>query len=224
MATTTQTETRSRPGLPPDSARKPPRRRAGPPKGLLTLHIVSAVAFLGSVAGCSSPGIRAATRDDIAEAHTIYELMTVLPFALGIPLSFLALGSGILLALTSTWGLFRHWWVTAKLVLLVVTIFVGALVTGPAMSDPANHTSATGDGDRSDEWAVVLVLGLQIAMILTASVLAVLKPGGRIPWRARSSWSMTAVTARDGLSRRVRVYRAFPRLGLTLVPSRIGPC
>jgi uncharacterized membrane protein len=73
------------------------------------------VGLLGSIAGLLVAGIRAATRDDLAEAHTIFELMAVLPFALGIPLSFIALGSGILVALTSPWGLFRHWWLTAKL-------------------------------------------------------------------------------------------------------------
>jgi uncharacterized membrane protein len=179
MTVTTRPDARP----PAERARRRSSRRAGLRKGLLTVHIVSAVGLLGSIAGLLVAGIRAATRDDLAEAHTIYELMAVLPFALGIPLSFIALGSGILVALTSPWGLFRHWWVTAKLALLVATLSLGAVVSGPAMTEMADHTAPSGDGDRGDEWALVFVLGVQIGLVLAAAVLAVFKPGGRIPWR-----------------------------------------
>src|SRR6478735_8146436 len=70
-------------------------------KSLLTLHVVTAVGLLGSVAGLLVAATRAATRDDPVDAHAIYELMAILPFALGIPLSFLALGSGVVLGLAS---------------------------------------------------------------------------------------------------------------------------
>jgi hypothetical protein len=152
-------------------------------KSLLTVHIIASVGLFGSVAGLFVAGAWAATRDTMTEAHAIYELMSVLPFVLGIPFSFIALGTGVLLAVTSRWGLLRHWWVTGKLVLLVTTILVGALVSGTAMTDLADHTVAAADGDRSGEWTVVVVLGLQLAMILAASILAVFKPGGRIAWR-----------------------------------------
>jgi hypothetical protein len=157
--------------------------RTGLRKSLLTLHIVSAVALLGSVAGLLVAGIRAATRDEIGEAHAIYELMSILPFALGIPLSFIALATGVWLALTSRFGLLRHWWVTGKLVLLLATIAMGALVSGPLMGDLADQTAAGGSGDRSGEWTVVVALGVQIAMVLAASILAVFKPRGRTPFR-----------------------------------------
>jgi hypothetical protein len=161
------------------------RRRVGARKGLLTLHIVSAVGLLGSVSGLLVAGIRAATRDDVTEAHTIYELMSVLPFALGIPLSFIALGSGLLLGLTSRWGVLRHWWVTGKLALLTTTILVGALVTGPSIDELVVQTAPGQPGGPSGEWELVAVLGLQIVMVLTASTLAVFKPRGATPWGRR---------------------------------------
>lgn len=74
-------------------------------KTLLTIHIASAVALLGSTAGSLVIATRAATRDDQAEAHTLYEAVGQLPLFLGIPLSFIALISGILMALTSKWRL-----------------------------------------------------------------------------------------------------------------------
>ena len=151
-------------------------------KTLLTLHVVAAVGLLGSVAGLLVAGARAATRDDVAEAHAIYGLMAVLPFALGIPLSFLALGSGIVLGLTTRWGLLRHWWVTTKLVLLAATIFLGALVVGPTVDALVDGTSGVAAIDRNGEWRLVAVLAVQLALVLTAAVLAVFRPGGRTPW------------------------------------------
>jgi uncharacterized membrane protein len=101
-------------------------------KLLLTVHIASAVALLGSSFGLLITAVRAATRGDQAQAHTLYELMRLLTYSSGVPFSFLALAAGVLLALTSSWGLLRHWWVLAKLGLLLATILVGALVTGPS--------------------------------------------------------------------------------------------
>ena len=170
-------------------------------RALLTLHIVSAVGLLGSVAALLVAGIRAATRSDVMEAHAIYELMSVLPFALGIPFSFVALGSGILLGLTSRWGLVRHWWVTGKLALLVATILLGALVTGQSIGELADATAPAGSGDHTGEWAVVAVLGLQIALVLSANILAVFKPAGTTPWSHRRAGDAARTAATSPTNR-----------------------
>jgi hypothetical protein len=149
-------------------------------KTLLTIHIASAVALLGGTAGFLVIAARAATRDDRAEAHTLYEALGQLPLFTGIPLSFIALGSGILVALTSKWGLFRYWWVTAKLVLLVGVILLGAFVNSRTTNTMIDATAPGGDGQDSAERILVGSVVLQLAMVLAAVVLAVFKPGGRI--------------------------------------------
>ena len=123
-------------------------------KSLLTLHVVTAVGLLGSVAGLLVAATRAATRDDPVDAHAIYELMAILPFALGIPLSFLALGSGVVLGLTSRWRVLRHWWVTAKLALLGATILLGALVVGPTVDTLVDATASADAVDRAGAWQI----------------------------------------------------------------------
>ncbi len=79
---------------------------------MLTTHIASSVALLGTTIGLSIMGARTAGNDDVREAHAVYDVMSLLTFSLGIPLSFIALASGILLATTAKWGLFGYWWVT----------------------------------------------------------------------------------------------------------------
>ena len=102
-------------------------------KAVLTTHIASAVALLGTTAGLAIMGTRTAGSDDFHQAHAVYDVMSLLTFSLGIPLSFIALASGVLLATTSKWGLFGYWWVTTKLALLVGVIVIGATVTGASI-------------------------------------------------------------------------------------------
>jgi len=104
-------------------------------------------------------------------------------YSLGIPFSFIALGAGFLLGLTSKWGIVRYWWVTSKLALLLATIVVGALLTGPSI-DEMVEASPDRSGGGTAKWWVVAAVGSQIALVLSATVLAVFKPGGpRAGWR-----------------------------------------
>jgi hypothetical protein len=147
---------------------------------VLTTHIASAVALLGSTLGLSIMGARTAGSDDFHQAHAVYDVMNLLTFSLGIPLSFIALASGILLATTSKWGLFGYWWVTTKLALLVGVIIIGATVTGASidtMLDVTERELPAADGAR---WTLVAAAATQAAMVLIASVLTVFRPGGRI--------------------------------------------
>lgn len=156
-------------------------------KTVLTVHIASAVALVGTSAGLLIAGVRAATRSEPAQAHTIYELMQLLAFSLGIPFSFVALASGATLALSSRWGLVRHWWVTVKLVLLLATIVTGALVTGRSIDAMLDDTGPGGTGDDGAQWTLVIAVAAQLAMVVTANVLAVFKPAGRTPWSRESA-------------------------------------
>jgi hypothetical protein len=52
----------------------------------------------------------------------------------GIPLSFAALLTGVLLGLGTKWGVLRYPWVTTKLLLIVSVIAVGALVLSGGMN------------------------------------------------------------------------------------------
>jgi hypothetical protein len=141
-------------------------------KTILTLHIASAVALLGTSAGIAVMAGRAGASDDVAGAHAVYEVMQLLTLSLGIPLSFTAL--------TGPWGLFRYWWVTAKLVLLVAVIVVGATVTGTSIETLIDVTEARPSATSDARWTLVAAVAAQATMVLAATALAVVRPGGRI--------------------------------------------
>jgi len=144
-------------------AMKPLSRRMR--RTVLSLHIVGGVGLLGVCAVIVLAHVRALTLDDPQPA---YELLVSTPL-LGIPLSFLSVGTGIVLGLTSKWGVLRYGWVTTKLVLNVSVILVGALILGP-------QTAAMADDGSGSEVALIAGSAYDVAALLLATGLSVFKP------------------------------------------------
>src|SRR5918992_542802 len=65
-------------------------------------------------------------------AASCYELLDMFSLVFGIPLSFTSLITGILLGVSSRYGVLRHGWTAAKLVLILSVILVSAFVIGPS--------------------------------------------------------------------------------------------
>ncbi|MGW0483274.1 hypothetical protein [Nonomuraea sp. NPDC003214] len=148
-------------------------------KSLLVIHIVASVALLGEVWGLVVLNTAATLTNDLALAHAAYRLMPALVFAGGIPLSMLSLVTGVLLGLTSHWGVLRHVWVAAKLALLLATICAGMFLFDPEGMAAATEGAAQVASSR--QWAQVAALGCQLAMLMLATGLSVFKPRTRMP-------------------------------------------
>lgn len=139
---------------------------------LLLLHVVASVGLLGQGWVLVVLNLTALNTDDGELARAAYELMSVLVFAGGIPLSMASLVTGLILALGTHWGLLRHAWVFAKLLLLTGVILVGSFLftpellaeAGPPYPDALQRTQ-------------VAVVSAQVLMLLTATALSVYKPG-----------------------------------------------
>src|SRR3954469_15162443 len=135
---------------------------------LLTGHIVTGVGLLGSVAVVLAINIRAAATSDPVLAASSYEMLAMLTLLFGIPLSFASLISGVLLGLSSKWGVIRYGWVVTKLVLLIGVILMGALVLGPG-------TDSMRSGDGGAE-ARLITGSAYVCALLLATGLSVFKP------------------------------------------------
>jgi len=112
------------------SRRLAPRTR----RVVLTAHVASSVGLLGVMGAYLAIAISAAGGDP-ALRDTAYDLLGTFSFLFGIPLSFIALATGIALGVGSKWGVLRSGWVAAKLVLLLSVVLVGAFVLGPAVEE-----------------------------------------------------------------------------------------
>jgi hypothetical protein len=141
-------------------------------KLLLTIHIIVSVGLLGDSAGYLAVAIRGAMSADPLVANSSYQILPMFAFVFGIPLSFAALLSGVLLGLGTRWGVFRHPWVTTKLLLIVSVIAVGALVLNGGM-----NAMLSGRGGAKGQ--LIAGAAYDVVALTIATVLAVFKPGGR---------------------------------------------
>ncbi len=149
-------------------------------KLLVTAHVVTAVGLLGLDLALVALGI-ASLRG--AEAGEIYPVMHLLVEWLMMPLALAALGTGVLLARGSRWGLFRFRWVAVKLVITVALTVVLFLVLAPALETAATTTALTESQRRFYALAPAAS-----AILLSGNVaLAVYKPPGTLIRFHRSS-------------------------------------
>src|SRR5215831_8681437 len=88
-------------------------------KVCLTLHIIVSVGLLGDSAGYLAVAIHGAAATDPATARVSYQILQMFAFVFGIPLSFAALITGLLLSLGTRWSVLRYPWVTTKLLLII---------------------------------------------------------------------------------------------------------
>jgi hypothetical protein len=151
----------------------PPRRRIFPARvrlTILTAHIMMSVGLLGDSAGFLAVAIRAANSPDRDALLQLEGMLEMFSLVFGIPLSIGALVTGVLLGLGTKWGVFRYPWVTAKLLLVVSVMLVGALIIGPTQD-----AILTRRGD--DVGPLIGAAAYDVAALALATILSVFKPG-----------------------------------------------
>ena len=163
----------------------PPRQR----KAVLAAHIVVSVGLLGIYAAMLLLGTVAATTPDPETSSAAYRSLGILrgvipPTAIGV------LVTGVTLALGTTWGLFKHYWVVVKLALAVVALPVSIFVVFPAIRQAIAASSRTMPLTAPEPGSAAPLLlaasGTVILMLGAATVIAVYKP-----------WGATARSRRD---------------------------
>jgi hypothetical protein len=145
---------------------------------LLTVHLLATASWFGAGLAVTVLGLAGLTG---SEPATTYPAARILASWLIAPLAGLALATGLLLVATTSWGLFTHRWVTAKLAITLVLAVavvglliprlgaVAAAVTGP---DPSMPTV----GQRLP---LALAPAAASVLLATNAALAIVKPGGR---------------------------------------------
>ena len=84
----------------------------------LTAHIASSVGWLGAIAGFLALAITGLTTTDALTVRVAYLAMDWIGWYVLVPLSFASLLTGLVLSLGTEWGLVRHYWVIATVLIL----------------------------------------------------------------------------------------------------------
>ena len=83
----------------------------------LTAHIIFSVGWFGAVAAFLALAVAGLTSRDTQLVRTAYAAMELTARWVIVPLAVASLLSGIIQSLGTPWGLVRHYWVLAKLLL-----------------------------------------------------------------------------------------------------------
>ena len=140
---------------------------------VMIVHIIAGVAVIGDVWGLALLHLQALTSTAPVVGQTSFRFTALMVFAGGIPFSLISLASGLVLALLGPWSL-RQPWVLAKLALQLGILTTGALFIAPILNVAPRATEFSGLHRQ-----FLLLMGVQAAMLVTATVLAVFKPGTR---------------------------------------------
>src|SRR5713226_4064712 len=93
-------------------------------KFALTAHVTSSVGLLGSIAAFLALAVAGLTSQDVPTVRAAYLAMELIARSVIVPLAFASLLTGLIQSLGTPWGLFRHYWVLAKLLLTAFATIV----------------------------------------------------------------------------------------------------
>ncbi|MGI9075429.1 MAG: hypothetical protein ACR2JB_29835, partial [Bryobacteraceae bacterium] len=175
----------------------------------LTAHIALSVGWIGAAAAFLVLSVAGLTSQDAAVMRGAYVSMNLICLYSIVPLSFAALGTGLIQSLGTQWGLFRYNWVLAKFLLTILSVAVLLMHQFMAMAKAANLVSeaAAGALPRAELGGLGFVLlrasSLGILVLLVITILSVYKPWGltRYGWRKQQErqFDVTALPQRGGL-------------------------
>jgi hypothetical protein len=162
--------------------------RMGPAlrKLALATHLTVSVGWVGAVLGYIALDLTVASSQDPETVRAAWMAMGLVSSWVIVPLAFASLLTGLVMALGTKWGLFRHWWVLISFLLTVIAVLVltseaGVIGRSAAVaSDPATPTN--------ELLAIASTLPHSVgglAVLLVVQVLNVYKPQGltRYGWR-----------------------------------------
>ena len=149
---------------------------------LLTAHVTASVGVLGAdlvLLALGVAGVAGATPVTVYPAARLVAAYVVAPLALA------ALATGLWLALSTSWGLFRYWWVAIKLAITLSLTVAVLFVLLPALGATADvATTGAGLGTRQ-RVPLVVAPALASSLLLVAATLGIFKPRRRIAWSVK---------------------------------------
>jgi hypothetical protein len=156
-------------------------------KFALAVHLTVSVGWLGAVGAYMVLDVAASTSEVAQTLRAAYLGMDLTARYAIVPLAFASLLTGIVMALGTKWGLFRHYWV---LISLLITIFATAVLLAETrtisyLADIAADPATSGEDLRALGGTLVHSVGGTM-VLLVILVLNVYKPQGMTRYGRRN--------------------------------------
>jgi hypothetical protein len=149
-------------------------------RALLAAHLVGGVGAIGASLALVALGVAGLSGG--ADPLAVYPAMHRVEAWVIRPLAVVSLGTGVVLAVSSHWGLVTYWWVTVKLAIAAVVTLAVFLLLEPALGASAVIASGLSTEPLTDAQRARFAVLPAVATVLFAVnvALGVYKPRGRI--------------------------------------------
>lgn len=164
----------------------------------LTTHITLSVGWIGGVAAYLVLVVAAMTSQGAQTLRAAWIAMELIGWYLIVPLALTSLLTGFVVALTTPWGLFRHYWVMISIALTIgaTVVLLQHMQTVSIVARAAADTdTADLGGLRSGLRGELLHAGVGLLVLLAIEVLNVYKPVGMTAYGRRKA---SQVAVRSG--------------------------
>lgn len=177
-------------------------------KFALTAHVTSSVGWFGGVAGFLALAVAGLTSKNDQMVRAVYLSMELIGWCVIAPLSLASLLTGLVQSLGTSWGLFRHYWVVAK---LLITAFASILLlvhmqVASRMANAVAGTMFVITDFQSMRIQLVIDAGAAIVVLLVATALSVFKPEGLTRFGRNQQNSGADANSQISAPRWVRVF------------------
>ena len=153
-------------------------------KFALAAHLTFSLGWIGTVVAYLALGVAAVTSQDAQTVRAAWIAMELTGWNVIVPLALASLLTGLVMALGTKWGLFRHYWVLFSFVLTLLATVV-LLLHMPTVSVLADVAQEAEGASLDALGGDLFHPGLGLVVLLVIQVLNVYKPRGttRYGWR-----------------------------------------
>lgn len=185
-------------------------------KFALTAHITFSVGWLGAVAGFLALAIAGQTSQNVQLVRGLYLAMEMTGWYVIVPFCLASLATGLIVSLGSAWGLFRHYWVSVKFLLTIVStlILFGFTQTLSYIGVLAVDTTMPIDELRSLSQSPVIHSGGGLLVLLVNTTLSVYKPWGKTRYGLRKQHEPNKELSSDSISSTRKPLGRYLLIGL----------
>jgi hypothetical protein len=159
-------------------------------KFALTTHVTSSVGWVGSVAAFLALAVAGVISLEAQTVRAAYLAMPVTTWFVIVPFCLAALVTGLVQSWSTTWGLFRHYWVVTKLVLTVLATIILLLHTQSIdrMAVIAAETTLSSTDFHQLRLQLVGDAAAAIFVLFITTTLSIYKPWGLTPYGLRKQY------------------------------------
>ncbi|WP_019637740.1 hypothetical protein [Paenibacillus fonticola] len=166
-------------------------------KLVLAIHVITTMGWLGSAAAYIPLAAYLLNNQDADTIRSAIQMMSLVVRFIVVPAAFVSLLTGVALSLGTRWGLFRHYWISFKLLFTVIAVFmlIAYLVElNHAASIAAKSILTSTDLSILKDSIHIVHPSGGLLIVLVATVLSVYKPKGMTRYGRRKQQEIISST------------------------------